>query len=251
MARDYRDGVGDLSSFDEGALEGSSSSDPLSFPENGNGVRNPECYYSVLQAMESAERHMLMQRVGCTSLWLGFYLLIVVFGLFIPGVEMIDMCGLGGLLLGLLFFAVLALWVTYWGRRIKWLGPTVWALLLLAYVSGAAFRGQKWIVLAGQYPGYALVVRRVLEEPERDWEREFLGKVKVDRTGGVTRVAFSRGGILDNWSAVVYDPSRELDKVNRSAPFWAHGRLPVTDLFGGDLLVANHLSGPWYSCGFT
>lgn len=69
-----------------------------------------------------------------------------------------------------------------------------------------------------------------------------------------TRVAFPLpGGILDNWEAVIFDPT---DQV-ATAKGW--GRQPgdftaspaAKKLFGGDLLACRHVKGHFYRCWFT
>lgn len=51
------------------------------------------------------------------------------------------------------------------------------------------------------------------------------------------RIAFPwPGGIIDNWTGVVWDPS---------------GSAPPENAFGGQLIHAVHLGGPWYLCSFT
>lgn len=74
--------------------------------------------------------------------------------------------------------------------------------------------------------------------------------------GPPRRVAFSWGGILDNWVGVVYDPTGEVMKAdildtetwsNRDDPDYAS----VAGWFGGSLIRAKHLEGNWYLCWFT
>ncbi len=56
------------------------------------------------------------------------------------------------------------------------------------------------------------------------------------------RVAFPDGtGIIDNWCALVWDPSGLIGTVNKESK----------GLFGGDLIGARHKSGPWYVACFT
>jgi hypothetical protein len=54
------------------------------------------------------------------------------------------------------------------------------------------------------------------------------------------------GGLLDNWSAIVYDPSGILKQTQGSF-------VPdnFISLFGGTLVSCDHAYGPWWSCGFT
>ena len=79
--------------------------------------------------------------------------------------------------------------------------------------------------------------------------------VLVD-TGSAVRVAFSWGGILDNWRGIVHDPTGEVMKANiLDLKTWENRNDPdyasVSMLFGGTLIRAQHLGGDWYLCWFT
>jgi hypothetical protein len=73
--------------------------------------------------------------------------------------------------------------------------------------------------------------------------------------GPPRRVAFGWGGIIDNWSGIVYDPSGEVMLVRESEEELSKAeeaeRDRIRSLFGGDLIKATHLWGPWYYCVFT
>ena len=73
--------------------------------------------------------------------------------------------------------------------------------------------------------------------------------------GPPRRIAFSWGGIIDNWSGIVYDPSGEVLKAQQFKDDWSNWDDPelsaIKSLFGGDLRNARHLWGPWYYCFFT
>ncbi len=56
----------------------------------------------------------------------------------------------------------------------------------------------------------------------------------------VKRIAFSWGGLIDNWSGVVYDPVGSVEDIDQNG-----------SAFGGDLIGTFHLWGPWYFCSFT
>jgi hypothetical protein len=59
--------------------------------------------------------------------------------------------------------------------------------------------------------------------------------------GPPRRLAFSYGGIIDNWVGVVYDPLDIADQEHSGLRF----------IFGGDLVGCNHLWGHYYICSFT
>lgn len=74
--------------------------------------------------------------------------------------------------------------------------------------------------------------------------------------GPPQRVAFSWGGILDNWRGIVHDPSGEVMKANiLDRTTWSNrddiAYASVSGLFGGTLIKAQHLTGDWYLCWFT
>ncbi|MBC8140326.1 MAG: hypothetical protein H7Y38_02665, partial [Armatimonadetes bacterium] len=61
------------------------------------------------------------------------------------------------------------------------------------------------------------------------------------------------GGILDNYTAIIYDPTGAVMQANRynysnwDDPAFAK----VKRMFGGDLVWAEPFGGGWYRCGFT
>lgn len=74
--------------------------------------------------------------------------------------------------------------------------------------------------------------------------------------GPPQRIAFSWGGLLDNWRGVVHDPSGEVMKANiLDRTTWSNrddtDYASVSGLFGGTLIKAQHLTGDWYLCWFT
>ena len=83
---------------------------------------------------------------------------------------------------------------------------------------------------------------------------EFGYPITVD-AGPPPRVAFSWGGMLDNWRGIVHDPSGAVMKANILKADWSNRDDPdyasVSRLFGGTLVRAQHLEGDWYLCWFT
>jgi len=63
--------------------------------------------------------------------------------------------------------------------------------------------------------------------------------------GPPVRVAFSWGGLTDNWGGVCYDPSGSILEVNQS------NTGAMRELFGGELTSVKHLWDGWYYCSFT
>jgi len=112
---------------------------------------------------------------------------------------------------------------------------------------GAVFR------FARMHSSYETRVVEILEIP-KERRNELASDVRVD-FGPPKRIAFSWGGVLDNWSGVVYDPSGEVlrasefkkDRSNWDAPELQS----VKNLFDGDLRYSFRLRGDWYFCIFT
>lgn len=88
---------------------------------------------------------------------------------------------------------------------------------------------------------------RTYNAPEEDG-------VRWDPTNS-SRIAFSTGGFLDNWTAYVYDPTGLVMKCEEYQGDWdkLHSEefKEVRELFGGDLLWAEPIGHGWYRCGFT
>lgn len=70
----------------------------------------------------------------------------------------------------------------------------------------------------------------------------------IDGTGRVKRFAFTTNpGIVDNWTAVIYDPSDEV----RLAQGMYTTPPRVRELFGGDIVTCRNLANHYYNCSFT
>lgn len=120
------------------------------------------------------------------------------------------------------------------------------------------------LLWAGSHLGS--VSRLVVNESDY---REIINRARISRKaesyaeyGGITysvdpgppvRVAFNPEGFLDNWSAIVFDPTGEVMLADGFDPatgkFYAPDR--VTSLFGGDLVTCRRLWGDYYNCSFT
>lgn len=74
------------------------------------------------------------------------------------------------------------------------------------------------------------------------------GVVYIVVAGPPARVAFPIGdGILDNWTAIVHDPSGDLRELEGSATPDAPSRM----LFGGQIVYVRELGGGYFYCVFT
>ncbi|MCR5871381.1 MULTISPECIES: hypothetical protein [unclassified Sphingomonas] len=89
--------------------------------------------------------------------------------------------------------------------------------------------------------------------PTADGRGEFRGVSYWIDPGPPVRVAFFPEGFLDNWSALIYDPTGEMMQADGFDPVTGKFRAAdrVTKLFGGDLLWCRPIWGDYYECGFT
>ena len=80
------------------------------------------------------------------------------------------------------------------------------------------------------------------------------GTIFIIDPGPPRRIAFPLpGGFLDNWSAVIYDPTGEVAHAGGFNPTTGQFVAPerITKLFYGDLLFCRHMQGSFYNCSFT
>ncbi len=86
-------------------------------------------------------------------------------------------------------------------------------------------------------------------------DREVGGVRYRTEIGTARRIGFPQpGGFLDNWEAVIFDPTREV----ATARGWERGMngsytasAEVIEIFGGALLACKHIDGNYYRCWFT
>jgi hypothetical protein len=102
---------------------------------------------------------------------------------------------------------------------------------------------------------YAVIVARIQAAPLSK-QKQVAGRECMIDSGPTLRIVFIEpGGILDNWTSIVYDPTGLVMKANQFKGDWSNWDDPklthVKKLFGGDLRWSEHLGGPWYRCGFT
>lgn len=101
---------------------------------------------------------------------------------------------------------------------------------------------------------YATIIAKARVERRAEWyaENEDGITYSVD-VGPPVRVAFEPAGMLDNWSAIVFDPSGEMLKANGFDPNTGAFQAPepITKLFGGDLVSCRRLWGDYLTCSFT
>jgi hypothetical protein len=97
---------------------------------------------------------------------------------------------------------------------------------------------------------YQEIVNQLTDDPAA----EVAARTEVD-PGPPLRIAFSWGGIIDNWHGIVHDPSGEVLKARQFKSDWSNWDdpelRPIKYLFGGDMRSARHLWGHWYYCTFT
>lgn len=113
--------------------------------------------------------------------------------------------------------------------------------------------------LAQDEARFAAIIAKVKDEPPAtsDGTQRTEGGITflVDR-GPPLRIAFHPRGILDNWTGIVFDPSRALAHYVSQGPRRPGTRSAITPddvsgLFGGDLAGCRHLRDDFFLCRFT
>jgi hypothetical protein len=132
-------------------------------------------------------------------------------------------------------------------QRFAWLIVVLVAVVTL----GAAIAWRR----ATYLDWYEAAVREIAAAPARSAEFEQKYHCHIE-PGTPLRVAFVQpGSLLDNWEAIVYDPSGEVLKASRFKSDLSNFDDPdlqsVKKLFGGDLSGVEPLGGHWYWCSFT
>jgi hypothetical protein len=165
------------------------------------------------------------------------------------------------LLLGL-FGVVLAIgWLAWaWprGRAFRGLGMVgaVTTVLYLYYFTSLPGLAGIYVKFFLNLPRYERTVAALEQDsgPRVRARHPEWHDVEVD-AGPPLRVAFNWGGMVDNWTGIVYDPTHEVLKAREFRSDWSNWDDPrlakVKALFGGDLFRVRHLYGPWFICSFT
>ncbi|WP_165249123.1 hypothetical protein [Paludisphaera soli] len=104
---------------------------------------------------------------------------------------------------------------------------------------------------------YERIVAQLMKRPDPTSGRSKIDGVSYEvEPGPPLRIAFPLpGGILDNWTAIAYDPSEEvlrMGPVGRKPSRWDDPDLEEVRLwFGGELRRAWRLGGGFFYCIFT
>lgn len=77
------------------------------------------------------------------------------------------------------------------------------------------------------------------------------GQGSTDPGPPVVHGFYWQRGMLDNWSAVVYDPTGRIAAINDAEDWNAIHRSGLSDLFGGTYYRCQSMGGGWYICWFT
>lgn len=106
-------------------------------------------------------------------------------------------------------------------------------------------------------PYYETIVSKAQQHTLTDQDKDSEEHYEVDEQGGVVRVAFSLGGMIDNWCAIIYDPTDLVLEANRykfdiDLENTTDTKLKsAVKLFGGDLVSVERLDGSWYKGCFS
>jgi hypothetical protein len=107
-------------------------------------------------------------------------------------------------------------------------------------------------------PWYEQTVEQLQQIPRSQYKDQFYhldNGVIVDQ-GPPLRIAFQLpGGLLDNFQAIVYDPSEYVMRANQFKADWSNWNdtelKPVKELFGGEMFHCDLIEDNWYLCSFT
>ncbi len=168
---------------------------------------------------------------------------------------------LAGLAVGTILLVIvgikLALLCSTWRERILVaLAAPALAFLALASLGPAVAAGKlsgAWTRLILNRSHYEEIVDRVDRALGTSAAGEHAGIRYFVDAGPPVRIAFDPVGLLDNWSGIVFDSTGEVMRARGLD--WATGRPvaqdPITDVFGGDLVVCYRLRGDYHYCRFT
>lgn len=135
-------------------------------------------------------------------------------------------------------------------------GVAVIVLALSAPTFSAGSLSGAWISLASNRVHFEEIVAslqaggRDPADGQRQVER---GIAFIADRGPPLRVAFNPEGILDNWSAIVFDPTQAVMRADGFDPISGKFAAPdsITKLFGGDVVRCRRLSDNYFFCSFT
>jgi hypothetical protein len=132
--------------------------------------------------------------------------------------------------------------------RQKCLVPLLWGALavLLGATTLPVIAREAYLIPSLEHRRREAIRLRATDEQEDE--------VRWDESNE-SRVAFSEGGMLDEWVAYVYDPTglvmKSADYKDNRNKLMGDEYREVRELFGGDLVWAEPIGRGWYRCGFT
>lgn len=190
---------------------------------------------------------------GILSVWLPFLLLLLIW------------VGLAGLYLAAIAVTIrwsIAAWATMplgetMTRRIAAIlvPPALLAAAVLAILPLAPIGGNIGLLsrIAVYHQRFEHIIATEMARATAERQGEFDGVTYHVDPGPPVRVAFFPEGLLDNWTALIYDPTGEMMQADGFDPGTGKFRAPdrVTKLFGGDLVWCRPVWGHYYECGFT
>ncbi|MGH0223190.1 hypothetical protein NKY68_24460 [Sinorhizobium meliloti] len=135
-------------------------------------------------------------------------------------------------------------------------GVAVIVLALSAPIFSVGSLSRAWISLANNRAHYQEIVASLQaggRDPADGQPQVERGITFISDVGPPLRVAFNPEGILDNWSAIVFDPTQVVMRADGFDPISSTFAAPdsITKLFGGDLVRCRRLSDSYFFCSFT
>lgn len=201
---------------------------------------------------------MMRPLLVCIAAWLVALILTVVFDPEIRAALWVGaILGWGVLDVAGVALAIRAFRLAARAPRSRRLGRFLLAVVAIFALAAFHLAGDHWAFLLRFRLARAAYEARVARI-EADLPAGRVGRVEdcLIEPGPPLRVAFILpGGILDNFEAVVYDPTGAVLRGNatRDDPARWHdpASAPIRGFLGGTLISAESLGGPWYRCKFT
>jgi hypothetical protein len=199
-----------------------------------------------------------------TLLWLFFGILLYVFWVDIEGGIFIFIMGVEYLFWGLSLMILILTVAEIWRQtKIQRFPRNGVAVIVFVIVIGLIlyYLGPQYGFLARFYlfkPGYEETAKRLSQNYPSDypdtWYYDDLSFAIVDK-GPPIRVAIPLpGGLLDNFQAIVYDPSGEVGQLRQFKlnPHWDDPEFNyLRNLFGGEMFYCAPIEKHWFYCWFT
>lgn len=191
--------------------------------------------------------HHMKSPLSIAIVWFGLLCMLFVFAA--PLAQMLFILFVPILWSVLLAGCVIAIFAFVTIRRDYRRGGAIVAICLIGfslYYSNVGFEWGRYALFQIRKPTY---VQQLAEAEQLGHVPEELGY--TDNGPPKLHGFYWQRGILDNWSAVVYDPSGRIAEINDANGWDEIHSNDLSDLFGGTYYSCQSVGGGWYICWFT